>query len=138
MTLDVVNTSDGAMRVAGLFGPSVAISTDLLMCLLLFGPFVHHTGVTDAPTALIWLCGIAGYSLLAFRGVIPSLGRWTLGLRGYSYNQVEEYEGKGVLYVYEDLSSRTYTFRAIATVLVLGALFGIGLVITRALPGGPA
>ena len=138
MALDVVNTSDGAMRVAGLLRPSVALFTDLLMCLLLLGPFVHLTGVTDAPTALIWLCGIAAYSLLAFRGVIPSLGRWTLGLRGYPYNQVEEHEGKGILYVYEDLSSRAYVFRTIATVLVLGALFGIGLVITRALPSGPA
>ncbi len=138
MTLKVVTTPDGMMRVAGVLRPPGALLTDLVMLVLLVVPFANLAGVSDGATALIWLCGIVGYCLLAFRGTVPSLGRWALGLRRYAYDEVEEYAGKGMLYVYEDLPPRDYTLRTVVTVLVLGAFFGIALVITRALPNGPA
>ncbi len=138
MTRDLVNTPDGTMRVAGVLRPACALLTDLLMCLFLTVPFVHFAGIKDGPTAVIWIFGILGYSLLAFRGGVPSLGRWALGLRRYPYDLVEEYAGKGILYVHEDLPSRVYTRRTIAIVLLLGVLFGLALLMTRVLPNGSA
>ena len=137
MTLDIVNTPDGPMRVAGALRPTGALSTDLLMVVLLVGPFAFLVGVSDGPIALMWVSAIAGYCLLAFRGTIPSLGRWAVGLRRYTYAEVQEYAGKGILYVYEDLPSRIYTIRAVASLLVLGASLAIGLIFTRVLPNGP-
>lgn len=138
MTLDVVNTPDGPMRVAGALRPAGALITDLLMVAWLVAPFTYLAGISDGPVVLILMCGIVGYCLLAFRGELPSLGRWALGLRRYNYAEVDEYAGKGMLYVYEDLPPREYTIRTIVTVLVLGALFAIGLAITEFLPNGPA
>ena len=134
----VVNTPDGPMRIAGSLRPPAALITDLLMCFLVVVPFAHLVGATEGPAVLIWGCAVVAYCLLSFRGVLPSLGRWALGLRQYPYEEVEEYGGKGTLYVYEDLRNRDYTLRTVATVLLLAALYGIALLITMYSSSGPA
>jgi hypothetical protein len=130
MALDAVNTPDGPMRVAGALRPAGALITDILMVVLLVAPFAYLAGVSDGLIALIWACGIVGYCLFALRGTFPSFGRWAVGLRRYTYAEVEGYAGKGVLYVYEDLPPRIYTLRFVASLLMLGALLGMDLAIT--------
>jgi hypothetical protein len=79
---------------------------------------------------------VVGYCLLAFRGAVPSLGLWTLGLRRYTYDQVAEYAGPGVLYVYEDLPSRVYAYRTDMSALLFLLLAGVDFVLTQILPNG--
>lgn len=138
MTLDLVNTPDGTMRIAGVLRPPAALLTDLFIWLLIVVPAVRLTGLTDALVAVISSCAILVYCLVAFRGGAPSLGRWALGLRRYPYELVEEFAGKGTLYVYEDLPDGVYTRRSIAVVLILGVLFGLALIITREIGNGSA
>lgn len=138
MPLSVVSTPDGTMRVAGRLRPVCALITDLIMCVVLVLPMAHRAEINDSLTAAIWTFGIVGYALLAFRGVVPSLGRWALGLRSYPYDMAEKNAGKGTLYVYEDFSSWVYTQRSIAAVLLLGALFGLAFLIAGIVSGSSA
>ena len=125
------------MRIAGAFRPAGALFTDILMITLLAGPFAYLASVDDGPSTLIWVCGVVGYSLLAFSGAVPSLGRWTLGLRRYNYDEITQYPGRGVLYVYENLSSKAYTHRTLISLVLLLALAGFDMLIIRVFPGGP-
>jgi len=133
-TPSIVNTPDGPMRTAGALRPAGALLIDLLMVSLLAAPFARLAGVQDGPSALIWVCGVVGYCLLAFAGAVPSLGLWALGLRRYTYDQVAEYTGLGMLHVYEDLPSRVYAYRTVMSALLFLLLAGVGFVLTQILP----
>jgi hypothetical protein len=136
MQSSIVNTPDGPMRTASALRPAGAVLTDFLMVSLLTAPFAQLAGVQDGPSALIWVCGVVGYCLLAFGGAVPSLGLWALGVRRYTYDQVAEYAGPGVLYVYEDLPSRVYAYRTVMSALLLLLLAGVDLIFTQILPNG--
>jgi len=124
------------MHVAGTLRPTGALLTDLLMVSLLVAPAALFSGVEEGLSALFWVCGVVGYCLFAFRGAVPSLGRWALGLHRYAYNDIEEYAGRGILHVYESLPPRVYTLRTVTTVVFLLALAGLNFVLTRVFPSG--
>ena len=138
MQSSIVSTPDGPMRTAGALRPAGALLIDLLMVFLLAAPFARLAGVADGPSALIWVCGVVGYCLLAFGGAVPSLGLWALGLRRYTNGHVAEYTGRRVLYVYEDLPPRVYAHRTVMSALLFLLLAGVDFVLARILSNGLA
>src|SRR5688500_8191467 len=124
MPLSEVTTPDGKMAVAGLLRPFVAALVDLYVAVLVLSIIIGVVGLRDPIFALLGACAFA-YAFLGHRTLVPSLGVWALGLRRYPCKVIEEYSGKGTLFVFERLPSAVYTRRTIVCVLVFALLYGI-------------
>lgn len=77
------------------------------------------------PTA--WFAAVFGvmaflYTLLAYRDAVKSLGRWSHGVKRYTYAEVENYSGTGTLLVVEDFPGSVLSKRAIILVLYFGCM----------------
>lgn len=123
-----VTTPHGGMNISGALRANGGVLFDLFFGLIL-GLLIHNLLLKiDLPELLsMTFAAVFGfaYPLLSHREVIPGLGRWALGLHRYSYSEIEEYQGKGTLVVYEPLNKKVYTARAIISATILVMLYFI-------------
>ena len=122
-----VTTPVGIRELCGILSPVISAVIDLFFSLLIVsfpGLLLVISGLDRnifliAPLVIApWL-----YTFAAHRAKIPSLGSWALGIKRYSYSEIEEYSGVGVLYVKEALSRKAHTSRTIIFVIILSVLY---------------
>ena len=81
------------------FGLSLSYSSPFIVLPIIFGMFF--------------------YIILAHRHAVPSLGNWSLGLRRYTYEMIEEYAGRGILLVVEEMPWKVRTIRQSTAITVV-------------------
>lgn len=129
--MGTVTTPDGVRTVAFAGAPALAVGLDLFGSAAVLGPAVRVIELVAGTAAADPARGIAallafGYALLAHRRSIPSLGQWCLALERYGYAEIEEYSGKGVLYVQLGSGSSA---RLVRRGLVVAAILGLSVFI---------
>ncbi len=107
---------NGASLVAvliDLFGVVVLLGVTLKLASPALSPGVH-----DALTGISAIASFA-YAFVAHRGWVISVGGWCHDIRWYTYSQVEEYAGKGALYVYGSCKPKERVIRTVCAVIGL-------------------
>jgi hypothetical protein len=118
-----VTTPDGTMNVAGALRSNGCVLIDLFVALACANIVVEVLGIEGNTGFAITAILVVAYTILAQNEVLPSLGRWALGLHRYKYSEFDEYAGNSILIVYEDLDGKIYSARAIITSIVLVCLY---------------
>jgi len=111
-----VTTPQGTMNIAGSLRATGGFLFDLCAALILLSIFIRIldiVGVSAIEIKVMLLCMGFIYPYLSQREIVPGLGRWALGLHRFSFSDIEEYAGKGILVVYEPLEPRIYTVRTV-------------------------
>ena len=128
-----VTTPYGAQKVAPFGVVSLASAFDLFTLLAVFGSVIQVIELWGLARPDSWWNGAAAlvsflYVFLAHRGIIFGVGSWCLGLERYKYQDIEEFEGEGVLFV---LSAHSHTSRFKRVTIVLAAVGILMLVATN-------
>src|SRR5262245_48543527 len=131
MATSEVTTPRGRMPVAGHMRPIVALLVDLFFATLVLSVIGLVLG-GDGAISGGWGVFAFVYAFLGYRTLVPSLGAWVFGLRRYSYQVIEEYSGKGSLFVFERLPAKEYTRRTIICVVAFVLLCLVAYVLVGA------
>ena len=72
-----------------------------------------------------WINAVFGiliftYTVLGHRNVVFSFGGWVNGLKRYPYSAVRGYSGKGVIFVVDDISRSTVSWRTVVLAFYIG------------------
>ncbi len=124
MTDKYVITPDGKKIVAGLLHAPLAYYIDLIFAFsVILSPFAilgHYTENVFFVGILMLI--IVGYAYFShYIGI--SLGWWAIGLNCYNFDALDEYQGKGYLYVCDQLPDKEHTKRAIITASIFSVVF---------------
>jgi hypothetical protein len=124
--METVKTSDGVFPVASYTKIVGVVLVDLLIATVTLSfvvEFLKYLGF-NLPE---WFAAVFGvmaflYAFLAYHDVVKSLGRWSHGVKRYTYGEVENYSGTGMLFVVEDLPGSVLSRRAIILALYFGCM----------------
>lgn len=111
-----VKTPDGPMYVSGFLRQWASVLSDLFLAFFVaitLRGLISSTGMQIIALDPILLLCVFAYPLLGRLGLAPSSGKWAFGLRTYPLASVENYDGKGHLWVYEPLPRKTYAIRSL-------------------------
>ena len=132
--LDKVTTPDGRMQIAPPLYSWIASTIDIGTLGIVFAfssialrAFGFSLSYSSPFIVIPIILGTFFYIFLAHWHAVPSIGNWSLGLRRYRNEMIEEYAGAGILFVVEDLPWKVRTARrltAIAVVITAYLLYG--------------
>ena len=121
--MEKVTVPEGERRIA-FFGASAAAALiDLFGVVVLLGAALRLTSPVLSPEVRDVLEGISAisafaYAFVAHRGWAVSVGRWCVDIERYPYAKIQEYAGKGSLFVH-GISTRYERFIRTACVVIL-------------------
>ena len=121
--MEKVTVPEGERRIA-FFGASAAAALiDLFGVAVLLGAALRLTSpvlsfqVRDVLEGILAISAFT-YAFFAHRGWAVSVGRWCVDIKRYSYAQIQEYTGKGSLFVH-GISTRYERFIRTACVVIV-------------------
>lgn len=132
--MNLINTPLGKTRKANFFSPLVVYLIDVFVFGMVLAFPAQLLIVRDGsfedqslPVAIAILVAIAIPYLLAYfahKEKIPSIGYWALGIRRFSFDQLDDYAGKGFLYVKDQIKPRIVIRRLFIVAATIGVITG--------------
>lgn len=116
-----LRTTRGILSLAGIGTVIGSIIIDLFIGLLMVS--LIHAVMANLGTNLssevngILIFLVFLYTYLAYKNIVFSVGQWGNGLKRFSYNDIEDYSGKGTVYLVDNLPKSTLTYRTIVIVV---------------------